>query len=751
MAASITDWLRNLRDRLPGRPDTASDADLLTRYASTRDDESFAGLVARHGPMVFGVCRRVCGPGPDAEDAFQAAFVVLAVKAAVVARSGRVGAWLHGIAFNVARKARERSHSRSPAPADVLDQLPARELPTDPDATRNRELIDGVLAGLPEKYRACVVLCDLEGLSRKDAAAQLGWTEGTLSGRLARARGLLADRLSRRGVTLGAGGVAAVLSALAAPAVVAGELAASAIRVAALVGEGTSLPAGLAALTHGVTRSMFPTHLKVAAALTGAGLLVVLGSLLAETSTPAPPELARLRVAAESPPIPVAPVAADPEWVERHTCKHTAPITAIAFGPDMIAAADTDGGIILWDAQSGKEKERIIDPEKRKQKDTITWLGFSPDATWLNVVMMDGHGVAARRMDGKNRQFGGFGDPNTSSRFFGFSPDGKYYLHSGLGNKGVAVMPNRLTENVAGGLVNAHLAHNAEVLLVVVSDDSTVAVTATADGAVHLWVIALEGEQWRSTFSNFTPTALAVGPGGKTAAVAGQDGKLFLMDDKGDAKHKLDSHEGAVNSLAFSPDGKLLASAGADRLIRLWDVATGKEVATLKGHNDSVKAVAFSPDGKMLASGSADKTVRVWASSVQQCKVTLRGKDLDMTAKDRDELSAAVVGMLTKSNTTDYFERREDGITAEVWKEGTETPKATGLWVRFDPARKVELRLNPHLTNGATTTVAVAEVIVNVRDDGPAAYWLRDAAGKRYFANQLDGTDALIKWVADRR
>src|SRR5438105_7621811 len=102
--------IRSVLNRVsPSSPDTPTDAELLTRFRDDRDEGAFAALVARHGPMVFGVCRRVLGHSPDAEDAFQAAFVVLAVKADAVVRLGKVGAWLHGVAFHVARKARDRS------------------------------------------------------------------------------------------------------------------------------------------------------------------------------------------------------------------------------------------------------------------------------------------------------------------------------------------------------------------------------------------------------------------------------------------------------------------------------------------------------------------------------------------------------------------------------------------------------------------------------------------------------------------
>jgi RNA polymerase sigma factor (sigma-70 family) len=619
MAVSLSDWLRNLRGRLPDRPDVGSDADLLSRYAQTHDDEAFAGLVARHGSMVFGVCRRVCGPGPDAEDAFQAAFVVLAVKAAVVARFGRVGAWLHGVAFHVARKARDRARKHGLTAPDSPDQLPSRETPADPDADHVRDQIDNVLAGLPERYRSCVVLCDVEGLSRKDAAARLGWTEGTLSGRLARARELLADRLTRRGVTLGGGGVAAVLSALAAPAAVAGDLAASALLGAALVTEGTALPAGLAALTDGMTRPMFPTRLQFAAGLVGAGLLVGLGSVLANTRTPERPSPP---LAAERPPIPgpapgrTATKPDGPVWSEKATYKHPSAITTLAFGPDLVAAADASGGLILWDVQTGKEKERILDPDKVKNKSGITWLGFSPDAQWLNVVMMDGHGVAACRLDPKKRTFGGFGSPNSPIRFFGYSADGQYYFHSdGADGARLAIVPNRLIDNMAGGLVAGDLKQDGPITAAVMSADNKVVVTATNKGVVYGWRFKENdvSQLWGVSSGKAMVTALAISPDGKRVVVCGSDGEVRCLDGTTVKElARLKGHDGPVNAVAFSPDGKLIVTGGEDKSVRVWDVSTGKEVAVLKGHTDAVMAVAFGPDGKLIASGSADKTVKVW-------------------------------------------------------------------------------------------------------------------------------------------
>src|SRR6516165_8078426 len=194
-----------------------TDGQLLGRYVTTRDAAAFETLVRRHGPMVLGVCRRLLPNLHDAEDAFQATFLVLVRKARTITPRDAVGSWLYGVAYRAAQKvrvaaARRRSKevpmAQVPEPTTVAEGLWHDMLP----------LLDHELALLPAKYRLPIVLCDLEGKTRKEAARQLGWPEGTVAGRLAGARKLLAEALARRGVVLSAGALAVELAHQAASA-----------------------------------------------------------------------------------------------------------------------------------------------------------------------------------------------------------------------------------------------------------------------------------------------------------------------------------------------------------------------------------------------------------------------------------------------------------------------------------------------------------------------------------------------------
>jgi RNA polymerase sigma factor (sigma-70 family) len=258
-----------------------TDGELLGRFLSSRDDNALAALVRRHAPMVWGVCCRLLPNHHDAEDAFQATFLVLVRKAADVPRQA-VANWLYGVARQTAVRLRALSAKRRRRESQVMN-MPEPTVAEVRDADLQSEL-EEELSRLPDHYRGVVVLCDLEGMTRKEAARQLAIPEGSVASRLARARVLLAKRLTRRGVVFSGGTVAAVLSAGPASASPPPALVASTIKAASLLVAGRAVgvvSAKVAALTEGVVKTMFVTKIKsvlalvlVVAALAGAAGLI---------------------------------------------------------------------------------------------------------------------------------------------------------------------------------------------------------------------------------------------------------------------------------------------------------------------------------------------------------------------------------------------------------------------------------------------------------------------------------------------
>jgi RNA polymerase sigma factor (sigma-70 family) len=238
-----------------------SDGQLLERYLAGGEEAAFALLLRRHGPMVLGVCRRVLRQEQDAEDAFQATFLVLVRRAATIVPGQSVGPWLYGVAHRTALKVRSLAARR----AHVERQAARQSTLEDREPEDWRPLIDHHLSRLPERYRAPLVLCDLQGRARGDVARQLGLPEGTLSSRLARGRALLGQRLRRHGVALSAVGLAAVLGGNAGatpPAALTSATTTAALAMAA--GQPVAVPAHVLVLTEGVLRAMTLTRLKIA-------------------------------------------------------------------------------------------------------------------------------------------------------------------------------------------------------------------------------------------------------------------------------------------------------------------------------------------------------------------------------------------------------------------------------------------------------------------------------------------------------
>ena len=273
-----------------------TDGQLLDSFIARKDEAAFQALMRRHGPMVLGVCRRFLHNHHDAEDAFQATFLVLVRKAPSVRPRDMVASWLYGVACYTARKARavcikrrsrEKQAASFPEPAAVQ---------ADHDLWHDlQRVLDQELSRLPDKYRLPILLCDLEGKSLKEAIEQLGWPQGTVAGRLARGRALLARRLTRHGLALSSGALAGLVSENVATACVPVSLASATMTAVTLVagqGAAAAIPPKVAVLTAGVLKTMTLTKVKtmsaglLALALTCYGVGMLTDGLAGDAEAP---------------------------------------------------------------------------------------------------------------------------------------------------------------------------------------------------------------------------------------------------------------------------------------------------------------------------------------------------------------------------------------------------------------------------------------------------------------------------------
>jgi RNA polymerase sigma factor (sigma-70 family) len=322
-----------------------TDDELLERYtarraesaeAATAAEAAFAALVDRHGPMVWGVCRRVLGDGHEAEDAFQATFLVLVRRAGSVRVDGSLGRWLYGVAQRVALRARSDAARRASGigrVAPVSSDDPVR----DAELRDLRRAVAEELGQLPAKYRGPVELCDLQGMTYDEAARQLSWPVAAVKSRLARGRVRLRERLGRRALAPGAvGSAAAAALGGEARAAVPPELVRSTV-LAAAPGGAAAWPSAVADLSAGVLKMMTWEKIKLmaAGALVAAGLTAPVLSQQTpggQPRTPEPPATAAQPAAR-----PVDKPAGDRRWVRSLPCGAIIEVVGISSfpcGPD---------------------------------------------------------------------------------------------------------------------------------------------------------------------------------------------------------------------------------------------------------------------------------------------------------------------------------------------------------------------------------------------------------------------------------
>lgn len=624
-------------------PDPRSDGELVGQFVRTRDEQAFAELLRRHGPTVYGVCRRVLANTADADDAFQAVFLVLARKANTIRPPGMVGNWLHGVAVRTAHKARvmnaRKVNLRRESPGG-LDLHPVTHVAGSPDRD-TLAVIDSELAALPHVYRAAFVTCELNGRSRSEASRELGWPEGTVAARLAKARELLAVRLTKRGVTLGLG-----LFAAAAVAPVTAAETLSAVRELLAVGTASAVAPAAQSLSDEVTKTMTTLHTKwlllaglVLALATGGAVLLAGG-----------PEKQPVREQIKAP----VPKAAEGEWKEADPIefKDGGRVTSIAFAPSgkTFAVVRAGGQIDFFDPTTRKHQQLMNFLGDRKANPKREGATFPAIAFRPTPHAKLGDVFAITHKSGVN-----FGTTNigllvdepeaaveglpTNLVEKGFDPHQVLWTgeDSIAVTNGESVQWRRIGKAEANASWKPHNGRRGQLTLLAPIPGESEMLLASGIGAEE--ANEIQSENLRMDFrpriklngQKARPVVAAVSADGKRIVSADEGGTLIVWDgEKFKEQRRIELGEG-VAQLALAPDGKtaavvraysdttLLGTSGRTlfnlelfvfdvtdppkKAKPLWSV---RNVLADKKEFTSPVSLAFGPDGKTLLAAFAD-------------------------------------------------------------------------------------------------------------------------------------------------
>ncbi|MFL5246151.1 MAG: sigma-70 family RNA polymerase sigma factor [Gemmataceae bacterium] len=557
-----------------------SDRDLLLRFRNSRDEGAFTALLQRHGSMVYHTCRRTLANDQDAEDAWQQTFLLLVARAGVGRWQESLAGWLHETARRISLKtrtatirrlAREQRHSRQSGRL-LLDEISGRELQT---------ALDEQLARLPARVRVPLVLCYLEGLTRDEAARQLGCPLSTLKLRVQQGRDLLQKRLQKRGLALSAALAAAMLitnsSRAAVPATLVHATLEAALHLASKPLAGAVISANALALARRVLKTLLLSKPKLAASILAIGLFAAGAGLLAlpkepresaddrqsslAEQKPLPPEKDKHREAVDQfgdalPPGALARLGT----IRWRLDPHGAECMAFSRDGNTLLTGNSQTGITIWEMQTGRVLRRLPEkPELRK-----AWLGYDT--------------VVALAADGQSAAFG--------------TSDGTLQL--------VDLETGKSAVECRG--------HSGRIQEAALSADGKVLASRSTDKTLRVWDTQTGKELRQLPIHElardvYRPAQIALSRDAKLLAWVGPFEKrsIHILDiAKNRETVSLDVSGQSHCFISFSPDGTKLISTGDGGPSQVWEVATGKELRHVPALKNFIPSATFGPDSKVL-------------------------------------------------------------------------------------------------------------------------------------------------------